>query len=217
MSSDQVTVGTLRVPMPDAIRSVGAYLDEERNRSIGRPFAFPAYDRLDTGTGPGELNDGDLLAPVLLSVSIKPASLYGLQAIRADLEAVLRDPVLSRPLFEQSDDDIDRTVRALYTLLDDRARRPRGIKATKLSKVLHRKAPQAIVLYDSRIHGCYIGLNEVAHAWRGTWADFMACLTRHVRNDLIRESAGWRHLRKAAAVPPDVSDVRLLDIVGWSR
>lgn len=79
-----VRIGHVNVGLSTAKRWVHEYTDPA-SISTSRPFAFPAYDRMATGSGPSELNDGDLLAPVLLSVTPKLAAFYALQAMRPDL------------------------------------------------------------------------------------------------------------------------------------
>src|SRR4051812_25806072 len=54
-----------------------------------KPFAYPAYDRMTTGSDPNELNDGDLLAPLLLNAGPTIAAVYSLHAVRPVLEAGL--------------------------------------------------------------------------------------------------------------------------------
>jgi len=65
------------------------YFNAAENFTAKRPFAYPAYDDLWTGSGPDEVDDGDLLAPGMLSAPIDVAGLYGLQRIRPRLKAAL--------------------------------------------------------------------------------------------------------------------------------
>ncbi|MER7805423.1 DUF6308 family protein [Streptomyces parvulus] len=94
MSGQTVRVGGRSVGLDQATQWIRQYFDAEANQAAavaarGRPYAFPVYHRMDTGSGPNELNDGDLLAPVLLNVTPKLHAILNLQAVRPDLEAVL--------------------------------------------------------------------------------------------------------------------------------
>ena len=159
------------------------------------------------------LTDGDLLAPAMLNVKIKIRSFYGLEAVRPALEKALGDEALATPLAEQTEDEVRRTVPALYEVLDT-PDRPWGIKATKLSKVLHRKRPASVVLHDRWVYACYVGDGApVPRARRRSWAEYMTLLTLAVRPDLRDQAAALD--RVAEAAPDDVSRVRLLDILAW--
>lgn len=94
-----------------------------------------------TGSGPDELNDGDLLAPLLLNAGPTMAAVYSLQVVRPALEAGLA--AIRRDLTLQTAVACGRhgpLLEGLIGVLDAPARVP-GIGLTKLTKVLHRKRP----------------------------------------------------------------------------
>ncbi|WP_283514952.1 DUF6308 family protein [Streptomyces sp. H10-C2] len=146
----------------DAEAWIHVYFDEDANRTKaatkgGKPFAYPAYDRLVTGSGPDELNDGDLLAPLLLNAPLTITAVYSLQAVCRTLErglaAVPPDLTLEvavtegrhRPLLED-----------LIGVLDIPGAVP-GVQLTTLTKVLHRKRPLFVPLFDKRVKAHYYG------------------------------------------------------------
>lgn len=154
---DTVQVGCVPIPLATATQWIREYTDVETNRTSERPYAFPAYDRYDGGTtDPGTLTDGDLLAPVLLNVQVKVRTFYGLQNIRERLEEGLRAPVLAEDLAAADPEPMAEAVRTLYSVSDEQ-RPPWGVQGTTLSKVLHRKRPQSLVLHDTWVWGCYVG------------------------------------------------------------
>lgn len=108
-------------------------------------------------------------------------------------------------------------IKPLYGVLDDPKERPWGVGGTTLSKVLHRKRPQSVVLHDRWVRACYVGdgapLDE-DHA--RSWAEYMADLTRAVRDDLRAQPKQFRALDKATSCHGRLSAVRLLDIVAWT-
>ena len=211
---DVVRVGRARVPLSLVREWVAAYTDVDKNQSGASGYAFPAYDRFDGGPGgPATLTDGDLLAPTLLNVKVKIRSFYGLEAIRPTLEKALSDEALATPLAEQTEDEVRRTVPALYAVLDGE-HRPWGIQGTKLSKVMHRKRPASVVLHDRWVYACYVGGGApVPRAPRRTWAQYMTLLTLAVRAELRDQAEVLDSIAQVA--PEDITRVRLLDIIAW--
>ena len=113
------------------------------------------------------------MAPGLLNVPVNIRSFYGLQRVRTRLEDALRHPLLEGPLGDTPDpDELGLAVRALYQVLDDPTTRPWGVGGTTLSKVLHRKRPQSVVLHDRWVRACYVGdESPVPRAPGRSWAD----------------------------------------------
>lgn len=214
-NGDVVRVGRARVPLSLVREWVAAYTDVGKNQSGVSGYAFPAYDRFDGGPGdPARLTDGDLLAPTLLNVKVKIRSFYGLEAVRTTLENALSDEALATPLAEQTEDEVRRTVPALYAVLDGE-HRPWGIKGTKLSKVMHRKRPEAVVLHDRWVQACYLGDGAPVPGARSrrSWGEYMSLLTLAVRADLRDQAEVLDSIAQVA--PEDITRVRLLDIIAW--
>ncbi|WP_435191337.1 DUF6308 family protein [Streptomyces sp. bgisy126] len=150
-------------------------------------YAFPVYDRMETGSGPNELNDGDLLAPVLLNVTPKLHAVLNLQAVRPALEAVLeaippgltlRDAVASGMHTEP--------LRRIGGLLDGPAPL-RGVGGTILMKIMHRKRPLFLPLYDTQVYACYCGSGDqypIKKSPQRTWTQFFQLLGDAVARDL---------------------------------
>lgn len=217
-SPSHVRVGHLTIPMKTAEAWVTSYT-AERSADAPRPYAYPAYDDFDGGP-PDRLTDGDLLAPVLLNVTVKTRTFYGLRAIRHDLEDALTDPVLATPLEETQSEDLAAlasAVRALYCVLDDSTRRPWDLGGIKLSKVLHRKRPTSIVLHDRHVRACYVSHNGPIVADKNrSWAEYMAQLTLAIREDLVTQRGAFEELSRFVAGRTPLSQVRILDILAWS-
>ncbi|MEU5823691.1 DUF6308 family protein [Streptomyces sp. NPDC047803] len=222
MSGETLRVGGCDASVQQAVQWVRGYFDAEANRAAaavakGRPYAFPAYDRMETGSGPDELNDGDLLASVLLHVTPRLHAFLNLQAVRSDLEAVLaaipprltlRDAVASGRHAEP--------LRRLGDLLDHPALL-RGVGGTTLMKIMHRKRPLFLPLYDSRVYACYCGPGipyPIQHSSGRTWAQLFPLLGEAMARDLDDQPDTWKVLKES--VPDDVSVLRVLDVVAWS-
>jgi len=54
-------------------------------------------------------------------------------------------------------DGLGTHLHPLYAVLDGLAAKPWGVEGTTLSKVLHRKRPQSLVLHDRWVRACYVG------------------------------------------------------------
>ncbi|OKJ09227.1 DUF6308 family protein [Kitasatospora sp. CB01950] len=219
----EVKVGGRRATVAEATRWVGAYFDEEANTAAaaasgGKPYAYPVYDRLDTGSGPDRLDDGDLLAPLLLNAAPTIRAVFNLRAVRPALEAGLaripEDLTLQAAVAEGS----HRPLLAALTGVLDRPGGLPGVGGTTLMKVLHRKRPLFVPLYDSRIDACYRGSaaeHPIKPDRRRSWTEFFALLAEAVAEDLESQPEQWRTI--AAAAPEDVSLLRVLDVVAWNR
>jgi hypothetical protein len=184
----------------------------------GQGWGYPSYDGFDSAHARGPLTDADLLAPVLLSVgrtySIK---LYeSLKRVVPELESSLERIPHSGRLVDADDGDV-KLIGELFSVLDGGG--VPGARGTVLAKVLHRKRPDFIPLYDRYIHAVYVGKDApfpVARAQgHRTWREFMELLARAIRDDLRRESGFWREIVEVAPPSQPITDVRALDIVAW--
>ncbi|MGW1539064.1 DUF6308 family protein [Streptomyces sp. NPDC002309] len=205
-----------------AARWVRSYFDESANRAAaaakgGKPFAYPSYDRMATGSGPDELNDGDLLAPLLLNAGPTIAAVYSLQAVRPVLEAGLaaipENLTLQTAVSRGGHGPL---LQALAGVLDAPGKVP-GIGLTKLTKVLHRKRPHFVPLFDQQVKACYHGTHTdyPMHPKRGRpEAVFYSTLAECMSQDLEEQPEQWEAL--ASQAPDGVSLLRILDVVAWN-
>lgn len=223
ITGDQVKVGHVEIPLREAAGWVRTYTDIKKNTTGSAPYAYPAYDhyQADEGNDPKRLTDADLLAPVLLNVTPKIRSFYDLQRIRGNLEDALNNPDLELPLAETSDSArIAEMVAPLYAVLDDPVTKPWRVRATLLSKILHRKRPQSLVLHDKWVRACYVGdgkpVPSVPSGQTRTWADYMTAVTAAIGHDIRTQPGAFAELDDATGTPGQLSHVRLLDILAWT-
>lgn len=169
-----------------AQQRVGEYTDPAHLKDKS-PYAYPAYDELDTGSGANQLNDGDLLACTLLNVRLSTSAFYRFRDMRPDLEAAL-SATPDAPLVNLDDESVSAKTRSLYAVLDaDRsAHGARGQSGTTLSKILHRKRPESLPLHDKWVRECYLGTEAVPRVRRRSWADYMVLVTLAMKQDLAR-------------------------------
>ncbi|MFF2205260.1 DUF6308 family protein [Streptomyces sp. NPDC058145] len=143
--------------------------------------------------------------------------MYSLQAVRPALEAGLA--AIRQDLTLQTAVACGRhgpLLESLIGVLDAPARVP-GIGLTKLTKVLHRKRPLFVPLFDQRVKACYYSTraNYPLHPTPGRpEALFFTTLGACMAQDLEEQPEQWKAL--AAQAPNDVSLLRILDVVAWN-
>jgi hypothetical protein len=196
--------GTLEVEQPDHV--LLDYLDPRNG------YAYPAYDLLVTN-GSTELVDGDLLAPVLMGVDLDRARFSLLRDMLPALEAVSELPDVA---LQDADDDHVLCVAGIFGMLDEPRYAGRGVRGTIVSKVLHRKRPDLVPLYDSRIFQAYTAPGAVLRSTERSWQTFMALLCMQMRADLRAEEKAFAELEALAAEhEAPVTRLRILDILVW--
>jgi hypothetical protein len=200
----QLCGGSLPIGEPESL--LGDYL----NPTYG--YAWPAYDTLETNGSAG-LVTGDLLAPALLEAHIDSARFGVLVEMLPQLEAVRDLPPCG--LADATDADIT-SVASLFEVLDSEQYRRRGVRGTIVSKVLHRKRPDLVPLYDSRIDAGYRASGRITHDPHRSWVHFMDLLCHLMREDLQREATAFAELAKFAEERgAHLTPLRILDILVW--
>jgi hypothetical protein len=90
------------------------------------------------------------------------------------------------------------------------------VNATTLSKVLHRKRPQSLVLHDKWVNACYVGGDGPVQRVRArSWADYMAEITIAIGSDIRNQREMFKLLDESTRSPEELTHVRLLDILAW--
>lgn len=215
--ADEVRVGRVTIPLATAQRWISDYTNPG-NVTAAQPYAYPAYDRYEHNRNdPRLLIDADLLAPTLLNVPLKIRSFYGLQRIRPQLEAGLANEDLGTPLEEIEDPArVAAMVAPLYAVLDDPETCPWNVQGTTLSKVLHRKRPESLVLHDRWVRACYLGEGAPVPRVKGrSWAEYMVAVTLAIGHNIRTQRAVFERLDAATSCPGELTHVRLLDILAW--
>jgi len=215
-----VRVGGLDESPSDVLDRAKFYL---QSPDATKPFAYPWYDAYDTGVAGTQLADGDLLAPLLLNAAPDLAAYRTLTGWRPALEAALRhveEVAQQGPPGEASGEwpELDDAIGKLYEPLD--GGRGGHVSGTTLSKVLHRKIPEYIPLYDSKIFWAYCSAPEVRihpdpHR-KLTWVEFMSILAREIRRDMAEPDAAAliAEVQQLAGHPP-ITALRAWDVITW--
>lgn len=206
--------------MRNELRIGGVILDRSLAQDAARKYlsgsggySYPGYDAFDGGAGPWRLADGDLLAPALLNAGVRVPGFYALADARPKLEAWLSEVPTDLRLHEAGDRELAQ-LGELFALVDDGLPHVGGVT---LSKVMHRKRPAFIPLYDPNIWHCYAGSDDapVPRAKQRTWQQFIILLAGTMIDDLHREHDWLTKIAAFAAGPVPVTNLRALDIVAW--
>jgi hypothetical protein len=135
-------------------------------------------------------------------------------ALLPEINRRLADPRLTGTLNDADDNTLE-AIAELYGILDEHPQHQ--VQLTKLSKVLHRKRPDLLPLYDENIRRCYFEFGDpvrVVPVKRRKDRDRMLVWLPEVRKDLQEGLQTWNDLASLAS-EPTISPLRSLDILGW--
>lgn len=204
----ELRIGGLTVDRIEALEHARRYLTD------GSGWAYPAYDAYESERAAGPLTDADLLAPVLLNVSRMHIRTYeAMQAVRPELDRHLARIPQGLDLAQARPADLE-LLGELFSVLDGQG--IWGAKGTVLAKVLHRKRPRFVPLYDEQVRWVYQNSPDapVPSLPGRSWRDFVVLYAAAVQEDLRREAPFWHQITGLAAEPP-ITPLRALDIVAW--
>jgi len=209
-----ITIGNRSVKVSQARKWVTAYTSGPEDPKS--PFGYPAYDTYDTGNST-LLSDADLLAPVLLNVPLTIAGYESLRHMTGSINGKLKAIKLTSSILDESSTSV---VGPLYEPLDNRPR-PHGVRGTILSKVLHRKRPQLIPLYDSQVWACYSSPHDgqparIPRKRNRSWAEYMGQLADAIHEDLVTANRQWDEIHSAVGGGHPITLLRCFDIVAWN-
>lgn len=177
------------------------------------PYAYPGYDELVTNGSP-DLVDGDLLAPSLLGAHVDYARFVLLKRMLPSICAGMA--ALPPTALEDTDDAGIATVARCFAVLDEPIFVRAGARGTIVSKVLHRKRPDLIPLYDSRIWTAYTVSGAIGRGSHRPWVEVMQALCHSMRADIRHNRAEFLALQAAAAEQgARLTLLRILDILVW--
>lgn len=183
------------------------YVDPAGNR------AFASYDRL--GSDPNSLEPVDVFAPGLLDAPVRGVDVRRLflpegphRDLRVKMEKLLLDEEAALATFEEVNLADETGPWALVRAVLIASDKTPGIKASKVTKILHRKRPALVPIFDSRV------------------AEFYGCTPRRpsefwpiLQADLKKHGA-WLSSMTSDVLTPDhrpVTSLRALDIIVWEH
>jgi len=208
VSPKLVRIGGVEVERELALESASSYLSR-RDR-----FGYPAYDSFGSEGGPWQISDADLVAPVLLNAEMNSRTFYALEGIRDHLENWLVNVPLDARLIEAGEAELAQ-LGELFSVLDSDDL-PVDARGPLLAKVMHRKRPAFIPLYDRFVDYCYRGADNapIPKERKRGWRAFLPLLGQGIIDDL---QAGQDFFQQVAGLAkgPVITPLRALDIVAW--
>ena len=207
-------VGRYRVPLETAVEVVRRYIAAPSLHDRRKPHAFDLYDAYRAENRYDPLDQPDLLAPMLLGVQNLSTNAY--RWLTAQIAPI--NEILGRidPETSLGDPDPDLTpLSDLFALLDDDS--PYGVRMTILSKILHRKRPHLIPLWDQHSLTCYSGGSDcpVPEQRGRSRCEYALDITRAMHADLCTGKPLWAELTALSAAG-ELTELRALDIVAWT-
>lgn len=203
-----LSVGGATIDFDEAKSWAWTYLNDRPGTS-----AYPAYDGYPGS--PGDLVGAqDLLAVVLLNVANNPVPVYyGLESLTPSINERLQDSAVIGDLAVAGSDTLDAIVR-LFGVIETTP--TKYVQLTTLTKVLHRKRPRLIPLFDANIRYCYSECAGAPVPFEDgrTRAAYRLKWLQAVQKDLTNQLPYWEEIA-ALAPGPEITPLRALDIIGW--
>ena len=181
------------------------------------PRAFHAYD--GPGDDPDTITALDMLAPVLLSVRLTYSDVVPMfasagphRALRDAMQAVLADEKCRKADFFTVDLQDGNGPWSKVMAAFEASYKVRNLKAVAVSKVLHRKRPHLVPVFDRQLYRFYFG--ELPVRWRAheaLWPVLQDDLATHRvwLTDLARQH------QPAGGV--ELTPLRAADIIIWEH
>lgn len=202
--TQMITVGDVTRPSDELTEYATTYLQTPEE------FAYPAYDGYKGGAS-DEIEEADLLAIALLNAGQKPiTTFYTLKGLMPLINERLRDERLAGTFAEAGQPQIE-AIANLYGVLDGRKTPEVGL--TKLSKLVHRKMPELLPLYDANVRALYRKRVPITPG-RSNLGFALAWLPE-VQANLKRHEKFWEELTELAHPEVPITPLRALDIVAW--
>jgi hypothetical protein len=194
-----ITIGGSEYPNEEIARLVEDYIDGNVAE-----YAHRSCDAYQTTDDSDRLVDGAFLAPGLLGVPVCGEAFVHLTDSRHRHEELLH-PLPRNVHLVNADDSLLNVIGHPFKLIDEGF--VRGTGGVILSKILHRKRPKLLPIYDSRVWNIY--RPQTGHDPHRPWPEFMTTLARAIRADLQSASRSWSEWG------PEVTPLRALDMAVW--
>lgn len=200
-----ITIGDLSRTADELVAYAKKYLQTPET------YAYPAYDGYKGSTGTA-IEECDLLAISLLNAGSNPIrTFYSLKSLVQPINDILNDERMTGTLANAGQAQID-AIADLFGLLDQHKSPMVGL--TKLSKLVHRKMPALIPLFDSNVRSLYSHRVPVTHGRSDR--DFALAWLPEVQEDLRRNEDFLLEITALADPSIPITTLRALDILAWN-
>lgn len=203
-----VRIGGVETPRSEVLEYVARYLSGDGT------WAYPAYDTYRGDSG-GPVDDADLLAVALLNAGQKAIpTYYTLQNLLVPINNLMSSEALDGD-FATADDDTLSAIADLFGILDNHS--TPNVGKTKLMKVLHRKKPATIPLFDENIRRCYSVLGDppIPPDKSRTHREFAVLWLKALQKDLSDQLEFFDEIASMALPDAPITSLRAMDIVAW--
>lgn len=131
----------------------------------------------------------------------------------APINERLEDSALAGDLTSASAETLEAIVR-LFGVLEENP--VKYVRLTTLSKVLHRKRPELLPLFDDNIRYCYSECEGAPVKYKDgrSNAEYRRAWLDALQVDLAEQLSYWQEIA-AIAPGPKITPLRALDIIGW--
>jgi hypothetical protein len=210
LMTDLLTVGGLRTSVDHAYELAKGYLTEPG-------WSYPAYDGYPGTPDSRQVGPQDLPAAGLLNAGQQPLkTYYGFLNLLDVMNARLAHKDIKGRLEEASPETLEAITNLYATHMDDP--QPQ-VQLTKMSKVLHRKRPGLLPLFDLYVLRAYSYRGETPRVappppGKRPGKSWVAAWLPEVQTDLV---AGMNHWQAIAAMAkgPAITPLRAMDMVTW--
>lgn len=203
-----VRVGGVKKPRDEILEYAADYLSGN-----GR-WAYPAYDSYP-GSPTDSVGDADLLSICLLNAGQNMiTAYYGMQKLIGPMNETLMNPAVVGNFADAGPETLS-AIADMFGILDTHP--TRHVSKTKLMKVMHRKRPGLIPLFDENIRRCYseLGIKPVPRDRHRLHRDFAVAWLPVLQNDLREQRGFWDEIVNMADPKVPITPLRAIDIVGW--
>lgn len=178
---------------------------------LGTGSQFDAWAADDAAAHPYEITDSDLVAVSLLTVPVSGKAAMGFRAAKDDITRLLTNIPNDRDLHAIPADERELIIgngsqaRDLWTLLVGKRNAKWDIGPTTASKILARKRPRLLPIFDTVIRDL-VG----EHNTRDQWRNWHALLT-----DGTGLPERLQRIHQLSAVQQPLAHLRIMDVVLW--
>lgn len=184
---------------------------EKKTGLLSSGSQFDSWAAGDAAAHPNEISDSDLVAVSLLTVSVPGKAAMGLRAAKETVDKLLAQIPTDLDLHDVPADKVltiigkNSPASALWYVLVGDAGAKWGIGSTVASKIMARKRPRLIPVWDTVI-GHVIGKRGP----RDQWTNWHALLTNETGLPDRLE-----RIHKLSTVEEPLSHLRIMDVVLW--
>lgn len=180
---------------------------------LGTGSQFDAWAAEDAAAHPNEITDSDLVAVSLLTVPVSGKAAMGIRAAKKDISCLLAKIPHDRDLHDVPVGERELIIgdgspaRDLWTVLIGERNAKWDIGPTTASKILARKRPRLLPIFDTVIRDL-VGEQNTRDQWRN-WHTILTAGTGLPER--------LEHIHQLSTVEQPLPHLRIMDVVLWMQ